>query len=88
MSGGAVAGSSSDGGPSEHLLHPLEAPLDGGQEQLALAAEQAEHVGLSDADLPRDPVHRRSVQPAVGELVDGGIDQRIPALGGRDALTR
>ena len=35
---------------------------------------------------PRDPFDRGSVQAAVSELVYGGLDQRVPALGGRDAL--
>ena len=65
----------------------LEAALDRRQEQLALVAEQAEHVRLCDADAPRDPVDGRAVQPAVGELVDRRLDQRVPALGRRDALT-
>ena len=28
------------------------------------------------------------MQAAVRELMDGRVDQRVPALGGRDALTR
>ena len=75
------------GGACEGLRDALEAALDRGEEQLALAAEQAEHVRLRDADLPGDPVDGGAVQAAVRELVDRRLDQRVPALGGRDALT-
>ena len=87
MSGGAVAGSNSSAALRERLRDALEAALDRSEEQLTLAAEQAEHVRLRDADAPRDPVDRRAVQAAVRELVHGRLDQRVPALGGRDALT-
>jgi hypothetical protein len=43
---------------------------------------------LRHTDPPGDPIDRSPVQPAVRELVYGGIDQRIPAFGRRDALTR
>ena len=73
---------------NEHLVDLLKAPLDRLQKQLALGAEQAEHVRLGDPDPARDPVDGRPVQARLRELVDRCLDQRVPALGGRDALTR
>ena len=64
----------------ESLGETVETVVDGSEEQVALAGEQAEHVRLGDADASRDAVHGRAMQPAGGELVDGGGDQRLTAL--------
>ncbi len=70
------------GGVAEHLRDHLEAAIERGQEQLQLGAEEREHIGLGDADALRDALHRGAVQPAVRELVHGGRDQLLAALGG------
>ena len=66
----------------------LEAALDGGEKKVPLAVEESEHVGLSDADPPRDPLHRGAVQAAVRKLVHGGVDKRFAADRRRDARPR
>ncbi len=72
----------------ERLLHQVKAALDRGQEELLLGTEEAEHVGLRHANSPCYPVDGGAVEPAEGELVHGCLDERVPALGSRDALAR
>jgi hypothetical protein len=70
----------------ERLPHQLKTALDRGQKQLLLRAERAEHERLRHAHAARDAIDRGAVQAGVGELVHGRIDERLPALDGRDAL--
>ena len=53
-----------------------------GEEQALLGPEEAEGVGLRDADLVGDGAHRGAVQPGLGEVLDRRLDQRLTALGG------
>ena len=76
------------GGFVEEHRDLVEAAADGGEEEVALGREEAEDVGLGDADVGGDRRDLRPLQSAVGEVVDGGLDQRVPALGCRDALAR
>jgi len=71
------------GGPRKGVGDALEAAIDGGEEQLALVGEEAEHVRLGHAHPPRDALDGRAVQATVGELVDGGGDQLLTPLGRR-----
>ncbi len=73
------------GGGAKRFCDPLEAPLQGGQEQVALGGKEAEDIRLGDADAAGDALDGRPVQATVGELVDGGFDQRLTPLGGGDA---
>ena len=60
------------GGALERAGDPFEGALQRREEQLALVAEQREHVRLGHPDAARDALHRGAVQAAVGELVHGG----------------
>ena len=71
-----------------NLLREAKVALDRRQEQLALAGEETEHVGLRDTHPSGDPRNGGAVQATVRELVDRRLDQRVPALGGGDALAR
>ncbi len=79
---GSAPGAILGGGVGERVGEAVEAVLDGGQEQVALAGEQAEHVRLGDTHASCDPIHRGAVKSADGELVDRGLDQSLAALGG------
>src|SRR5579872_7297045 len=63
------------------------AAVNRGQEQLELAGEEAEHVRLRNPYAACDPLDRRAMQPTVGELVHGRLDQRVPAFCRRNTLT-
>ena len=67
---------------AEAVGDALKAPLQRREEQLALVREQAEHIRLRHTHTPRDPLHRRAVQTTARELVHGGGDQLLAALGG------
>ena len=68
------------GGRREGVCDPLKASVQRGQEQLALAGEEAEHIRLSDSHAARDALHRSPVQPPVRELVHRCGDQLLAAL--------
>ena len=70
------------GRPLERLERLAEAAGDGRLEELLLRAEEAEHVRLRDAGASRDLLGRRAVQAALGELVEGGVEDVRPAFGG------
>ncbi len=70
------------GGALEGVGDPFEAALQRGEEQLALVAEEREHVRLGHPHAAGDALHGGAVQAAVGELVHGGRDQRLAALRG------
>src|SRR5204863_8642747 len=76
------------GGPPERLGDVLERALDRGQEQLALALKEAEHVRLRHADPPRDALDGCAVQAAARELVHGRADELLAALGRGHAPAR
>jgi hypothetical protein len=78
----------SGGRSGERVRDEVECAGNGRLKQLLLRAKEAEDVGLGNADLASDPIDRRPMQASVGELVHRGLDQRVPALGGRDARTR
>ncbi len=72
----------------ERVGDSLEAAFDRGDEQLALAGKEAEHVRLGDADPACDPIDRRSVQTRPRELVDSRRDQLLAPLGGWNPAPR
>jgi hypothetical protein len=77
---GGTAGLELGGGERERVGEAIEAVVDGGEEQLALAREQAEDVGLGDAYAARYAVDGGAMQAAARKLVDGGRDQRLATL--------
>ena len=62
---------------AEGVLEVVVAVLDGGQEQPLLGAEEAEGVGLGDADLVGDRADCRAVQ-AGREVLHRGRHERVP----------
>src|SRR5512133_4002494 len=67
---------------AKRLPDALAAALDGGQEEPRLGADEAERVGLRDPDVVGDRAHGRAVQARLGEVLDGGLHERLAALGG------
>ena len=55
--------------------------LDGGEEQLVLAAEVVVHERRVDAGVGRDAADRRAVEPALGERRPGGGQDGVPGVG-------
>ncbi len=68
------------GRPLEHLERLAEAAGDDGPEELLLRAEETEHVGLGDARAAGDVLGRRSVEPALGELVERRVEDLLAAF--------
>ena len=55
--------------------------LDGGEEQLVLAAEVVVHERRIDPGLGRDAADRGAVEPALGERRPGGGQDGVPGVG-------
>ena len=74
------------GGAKEERLGVGEAALDGGDDQLALGAEQAEQIRLRDAGHARDHVGRGALVPALRKDGHRGFEDLLAAFGGGEAF--
>ena len=73
------------GGRLEGDRDALEGPVDGREEEILLAAEEPEHVGLGDPRKVRDRLRGRAGVAAGGKCRDRSLDDLGATLVGGDA---
>jgi hypothetical protein len=73
------------GRPLEHLERLPEAAVHGGREEELLRAEEAEEVRLRDPRPAGDVLRGGALEPPLGELDEGGVEDVVAALGGGEA---
>src|SRR5215467_12770938 len=71
-------------GAQDGTAHPPESPLNRSGEQVPLRAEQRKQIRLGHTRPQGDDRGWSGIETAQGELVDGCINDRVPALGSRE----